>query len=130
MTMPTWAYEKMLDILPYSEDCENKYGFGTLTFVIDGIDYNVPSHHFMEKYINVFEFGDSVCSTSIVPLDIEQNGQSDLFIVGDSFMQIYYSIFDRDNDRVGLAKAVEKKLEESLEQMNYYLQNGGFNSTY
>lgn len=70
MTMPSWAHDIMLQKLPYSEDCENKYGFGTLTFVIDGLDYNVPSHHFMERYVNVFEYGDSICSISIQPLDI------------------------------------------------------------
>jgi hypothetical protein len=30
----------------------------------------------------------------------------DMFVVGDLFMRKYYTIFDRDNNRVGLAKAV------------------------
>lgn len=63
-----------MKVLPYEENCENKYGFGTMTFVIDGLDYNIPSHHFMELYVNVFEFGDSICSTSIQRLDIMQKG--------------------------------------------------------
>lgn len=29
-----------------------------------------------------------------------------MFLVGDIFMRKYYTIFDRDNDRIGLAKSV------------------------
>ena len=37
-----------------------------------------------------------------------------LFIVGDMFMSIYYCVFNRDTDTVGIAKAVHKcKTEES-----------------
>jgi hypothetical protein len=59
----------------------------------------------MDIYQNVYEPGDSICMTSITNLDILQAGQQNLFILGDSFMQLYYTIFDRDNDRVGMAKS-------------------------
>lgn len=74
----------------------------------------------MEKYVNVYEKGDSVCMTSISPLDIQQKGQQNLFILGDTFMQIYYSIFDRDTDRVGFARARHFKKEKQLSSMDYY----------
>jgi hypothetical protein len=90
-------------LLPYEEGCPNDLDFGDLSFVIDGKDYPIPSHHFMERYYNVYKSGDSVCMTSITQLDIKQDGQENLFILGDVFMQIYYTIFDRDQDRVGLA---------------------------
>ncbi|CDW75789.1 pepsinogen c precursor [Stylonychia lemnae] len=126
MTAPSWAFEKLKKLLPYKEDCNDKTQFGVLTFVIDGKEYDIPSHHFMERYINVFEFGDQVCSTSMSTLNIEQDGQENLFIVGDSFMQIYYSIFDRDNDRVGLVRAKQTQREQQIAQIDWKAMNGQF----
>lgn len=42
-----------------------------------------------------------VCASTIMKMDIEK----DMFRVGGVFMRKYYTIFDRDNDRVGLALA-------------------------
>ena len=47
--------------------------------------------------------GESInaCASLIQPMKIEK----DMFLVGDVFMRKYYTIFDRDSNRVGLAKA-------------------------
>jgi hypothetical protein len=38
---------------------------------------------------------------------------NEMFLVGDIFMRKFYTIFDRDNDRVGLARAITKTTELS-----------------
>lgn len=42
------------------------------------------------------------CYGSLMQMDLKK----EMFVVGDLFMRKYYTIFDRDNNRVGLAKAV------------------------
>lgn len=41
------------------------------------------------------------CSSTIMTMDISHK----MFLVGDVFMRKFYTIFDRDENRVGLAKA-------------------------
>lgn len=43
----------------------------------------------------------TVCASTIMKMDIKK----EMFLVGDVFMRKFYTIFDRDNNRVGLAKA-------------------------
>ncbi len=59
----------------------------------------------MSHKSDVLTPGDSYCYTTISALDIFQEGQENLFILGDAFMQMFYTIFDRDNDRVGFGKS-------------------------
>merc|ERR1711990_1363249 len=47
------------------------------------------------------------CAARLNELDIE----ADMFLVGDIFMRKFYTVFDRDNDRVGLARSITKTSE-------------------
>jgi cathepsin D len=48
------------------------------------------------------------CVGAFMPLDI-QEPQGPAWILGDVFLTKYYSIYDRDNNKVGFAKAKGSK---------------------
>ncbi|XP_060089280.1 embryonic pepsinogen-like [Heteronotia binoei] len=78
----------------YDINCNNLSNMPDVVFVINGIQYPLtPS-----AYTNQVMQGD--CTSGF------QNTSGDLWILGDVFIREYYSIFDRANNQVGLAKAV------------------------
>lgn len=56
--------------------------------------------------------GQNHCASTIMTMDIAK----DMFLVGDIFMRKFYTIFDRDNNRVGLATAITNDKIKSLTQ--------------
>ena len=119
ITMPNWAHRQFArDYQRKACEKGGEYEYGELTFVINGVDYSLPSHHWISRGIE--RDGSGSCSTSIGVLDVGQKGLDDLFIAGDMFMQLFYTVFDRDRDMVGLAPAVHT----ALEQVNHWDQRG------
>lgn len=47
--------------------------------------------------------------------------KEDMFLVGDIFMRKYYTVFDRDNDRVGIAEAIRTWEVFAWDQAQWYL---------
>jgi len=63
----------------------------------------------------------SICKPQIMPMDV-QVPEGDLFILGDTFMKKFYTVFDRSKDAVGIARAApscgsgEKKLLKKVQR--------------
>uniref|UniRef100_A0A8C3Q654 Uncharacterized protein n=1 Tax=Geospiza parvula TaxID=87175 RepID=A0A8C3Q654_GEOPR len=72
-------------------NCSSIPAMPDVIFVIDGVQYPVPALAYTDE---------ESCMSSF------QDTSGDLWILGDVFIRVYYSIFDRANNRVGLAKAV------------------------
>ncbi len=67
-TFPSWAYKVFLKEI-YEQDMECEEGadmnFDDLVFVIDGIDYAMPSHHWNQRMIDENLTKGGTCVTSI-----------------------------------------------------------------
>lgn len=93
---------KVMPFLPeYKVDCDKMDNLPDITF-------DLGNHHFTltgSDYILLqVSQGKKVCLVGIMPFEMPK-GREPLWILGDVFLRKYYSIFDIDNKRVGLATA-------------------------
>jgi hypothetical protein len=54
----------------------------------------------------------TACASTVMAMDISK----EMFLVGDVFMRKFYTIFDRENDKVGIATAVSNDKVKALNQ--------------
>lgn len=108
ITGPEKQLEILLDALPVDDSCTNLEKVGILSFVfINELNVEVRYDLKNDEYISINEKRDS-CRAMIVPMDLPDS-YSNSWILGDVFMQKYFTVFDRDSDRIGFALANHPK---------------------
>mmetsp|Transcript_39650 Transcript_39650/g.60724 ORF Transcript_39650/g.60724 Transcript_39650/m.60724 type:complete len:97 (+) Transcript_39650:1023-1313(+) len=75
-----------------------------MSYVIGGKDYVLNDYQWLyQPYFKDEKEGKTkMCRSSIMKLDMTD----DQFLLGNHFMNKYFVVFDRDNDRIGLAESV------------------------
>jgi cathepsin D len=93
-------------------NCNDLESFPDLVFVIDGRDYPIPPKNYIitidedefEERPGVHSPRYQECTLAFISIDLSPP-LGPIWVLGDLFMSSYYSIFDKDTLRIGLAKS-------------------------
>lgn len=81
----------------YVVDCKKLHQLPTVSFNLGGIDFSLSPEEYVINY-------EGICASAFTSMDLLSEGEP-LWILGDVFMRKYYTIFDMEQHRVGLALA-------------------------
>ncbi|XP_057584864.1 pregnancy-associated glycoprotein 2-like [Hippopotamus amphibius kiboko] len=95
--------QKLINATPsgqqYLVPCGNIRKLPTIIFTINHIDYPVPA----QTYVWKSPHGPCI---SMLQGGTETLNQPETWVLGNAFLRLYFSVYDRGNNRIGLAPAV------------------------
>jgi hypothetical protein len=99
ISIPSHIYEKISRKFVVPKDCKGYEKLSDFSIVIHGVSYKIKKEDYVEQKK---KDGKVKCYMKINKYDLDKDDE--VWIVGETFLQRFYTIFDRENDAIHFAK--------------------------